>query len=311
MRHRILFGITATIIALAAAAAEASTPPSRYTYHGDGRLILNSGRGAFSGRFRSSEGTYDAAAMRRINRVFGANAGNAATEIAPRFIEFLDFLQDHYNPRAAITIASGYRSPIYNTRLRDQGKLAAKASLHQYGMAADLSIQGVPPDALWNFVKELNFGGAGFYHGKLTHVDVGPARSWDESTSGVGTDISDDNKLIVLMADKDLYLPGETASLRFIRMTAFPIGVTPVFALERDEGEKGWKRVAELSPAMPAAANAACPQFTDIAAMADLRIALPPQIPAGRYRVLAAFCDRTWEAMPPEVATAPFEVLPR
>lgn len=311
MRHRFHVLAAAILIALAATEASASAPPSRYAHHGDGLLILNSGRGAFNGRFRTSDGAYDAAAMRRINRVFGAAYGNPATEISPRFIEFLDFLQDHYNPRAAITIASGYRSPSYNTHLRERGKLAAKASLHQYGMAADLSIQGVPADAVWNFIKELNFGGAGYYHGKLTHVDVGPARSWDETTSGVGTDISDDNKLIVLVADKDLYLPGEATSLRFIRMTAFPIGVAPLFALERDEGEKGWKRIAELAPPVPAAASGACPQFQDIAAMADLRVVLPADLAQGNYRVRAAFCDRAWEAMPPEVATAPFEVLPR
>ena len=60
-----------------------------------------------------------------------------------RLIEFLDYLEDHLNKGAKITITSGYRKPKYNTMLRDKGNLAAKASLHQYGMAADLKIEGV------------------------------------------------------------------------------------------------------------------------------------------------------------------------
>ena len=81
--------------------------------------------------------------------------------------------------------------------------------------------------------QDAGFGGAGYYHGDTVHIDVGPARSWDETTSGVGTGISDDNKLIGLVSDYDLYRPGEMVTLRFIRMTAFPIGVASEFALDR------------------------------------------------------------------------------
>ena len=80
----------------------------------------------------------------------------------------------------------------------------------------------VPSVRVWKYVKQLGFGGAGYYHGELVHVDVGPARSWDEKTSGVGTDISENNKLIGLTTDFDIYRADDVVTLRFIRMTAFP-----------------------------------------------------------------------------------------
>jgi uncharacterized protein YcbK (DUF882 family) len=298
--------IVFVLLAVPAFAEEASLT-SRYFYHGDGAISLASSRGSFAGRYRLADGSYDPAAIKRINALFGASMSDPASSISLRFIEFLDSLQDHFNPRARIQIASGYRSPDYNTRLRENGKLAAKASLHQYGMAADLSIAGVPPDQLWNYVKELGFGGAGYYHGKLTHVDVGPARSWDEATSGVGTDISEENKLIAIVADKDVYRAGEPISLRFIRMTAFPVGVAPTFALERLDAKGQWKDEASFAPAA-CAAEQRCARFEDIRSMADFRWQLPAALSPGRYRVKASFCDRASEAMPASVETPEFEV---
>lgn len=313
MRHLLIWGL-ALVTALSTLLIPNAAPAAelvRFTHHGDGAISLASGRASFTGRFREANGNYNDAALRKINRIFGAPYGDPASEISIRFIEFLDFLQDHYNPRARITIASGYRSPTYNTSLRDRGKLAAKASLHQYGMAADLSIEGVAADDLWNFVKELKFGGAGYYHGKLTHVDVGPARSWDETTSGVGTNISEENKLIVLVADKDRYLPGEPVGLRFIRMTAFPIGVAPTFTLERETGADQWKNVATLIPRFRSPADGTCPEFDSIAAMAGIQTALTSETVPGNYRVRATFCNKAFEAMPVEIVTDTMEVMAR
>jgi uncharacterized protein YcbK (DUF882 family) len=302
--------IVAVALFLASAALAGESPlVSRYFYHGDGVIAISSGRGAFSGRYRLADGSYDPTALKRINRVFGASMSDPASSVSIRFIEFLDYLQDHFNPRARIQIASGYRSPDYNTRLREDGKLAAPASLHQYGMAADLSIAGVPPDVLWEYVKGLGFGGAGYYHGRLTHVDVGPARSWDEATSGVGTDISTENKLIGIIADKDVYRPGEAIELRFIRMTAYPVGVVPAFALEREDDTGRWKEAAAFAPAFGALAEGSCPHFEGIRALAGIRWQLPAVLAPGRYRVRAPFCDRASEAMPAAVETPAFEVV--
>ncbi len=296
---------------LAAAARAAEAPlPSRYRHHGDGVLNLNTtkGKATFRGRYRNADGSYDEAALRKIHAVFQAQYGQPISTIATRLIEYLDLLQDRFNPKARITIYSGYRSPAYNTGLRNKGKLAAKASLHQYGMAADIGIAGVHPAKIWKAVQEIGFGGAGYYGGKLVHVDVGPARSWDAATSGVGTGLSDENKLICLVADRDIYLSGEPIALRFTRMTLFPIGVQPTFLLEREKKPGEWKRVDDFRPAFTVAAEGTCPQFKDIGEMLNIRWTLPKRLKPGTYRVRASFCDRRSEAMPESIVTDPFEV---
>ena len=161
----------------------------RFDHSGDGRIrLIGKKNGAtFSGQYRQGHGAYDAIALEAIYTVFGAPYDPQHRRLSLRLIEFLDYLEDQLRPGAWITVTSGYRSPEYNRNLRQKGALAAKASLHQYGMAVDLIMEGVPAKRLWEHVKQMRFGGAGYYHGQTVHLDVGPARSWDETTSGVGT----------------------------------------------------------------------------------------------------------------------------
>lgn len=291
--------------------SSAAGDAGRFFHEGDGRLRLVSEKNgeAFEGLYRQAGGGYDDPAIKAIHRVFGAPYDPAAPAVSLRLIAFLDFLEDRLRPGARITITSGYRSPEYNTRVRNRGGLAAKASLHQYGMAADFMMDGVASEKVWRFVQELGFGGTGYYHGRTVHVDVGPARSWDETTSGVGTGISDDNKLIGLVSDFDIYRPGDAVTLRFIRMTAFPIGVVPVFFLEghSEEGHAG--KAMDFEPAFAVPVDGRCPRFEDIDQMASIRWALPSHLPAGRYAVRARFCGEIGAEMPPEVATPTFAVV--
>jgi len=287
-----------------------SADVTRFFFSGDGQIDLfgeKSGE-SFSGRYRHGQ-TYDPAAMAAISRVFGAPHGPDHSEISLRLIEYLDLLQDHLAPGERISITSGYRSPTYNTSLRSQGQLAAKASLHQYGMAADLKIEGVPARRVWEYVKELGFGGTGYYHGETVHIDVGPARSWDEKTSGVGTGISEDNKLIGSVTDFDRYRAGETIILRFIRMTAFPIGVAPQFDLVRqdDKGESETE-VSRFVPSFTAESEGECPRFSDIDQMARIHWRIPTDLPSGRYTIRTRFCGVQWSSMPSEIMTPAFEI---
>lgn len=286
---------------------------SRYFMSGNGRIHLVSAKtdAAFKGVYRLPDGSYDQAAVKAIQQVFGAQYGESISTISMRLIEFLDYLEDRLQPGAKITIVSGWRSPQYNTSLREKGRLAAKASLHQYGMAADVKIDGVSSDLVWNYVKTIKFGGVGYYHGELVHVDVGPARSWDETTSGVGTDISDHNKLIGLVTDYDIYRPGDPMTLRFIRMTAFPIGVRPTLRLEPADAGGGLGQPLVFTPSFAVKGDGQCPQFADIAEMMGIKYALPKDLPPGRYRIKADFCQRLWDDMPTAVATPEFEIVRR
>ena len=205
-------------------------------------------------------------------------------------------------------ITSGYRNPEYNTGLRNRGVLAAKASLHQYGMAADLKISGVSPEFLWDYVKALGFGGVGYYHGDMVHIDVGPARSWDENSSGVGTGISDDNKLIGLVTDFDVYRPGAAITLRFIRMTAFPIGVNPEFTLLRKHSRDKVEKVCTFKPSFAISTADQCPKLNNIEEMASIQWELPSGLRPGRYLIRVRFCDSPWKKMPVEVKTPEFDL---
>jgi hypothetical protein len=175
-------------------------------------------------------------------------------------------------------------------------------------MAADIKIQGTSSKRVWNTVKKLGFGGTGYYKGKLVHIDVGPARYWDEKTSGVGTDISTQNKLIGLVTDYDIYLSGESVELRFIRMTAFPIGVNPEFVLEKVEKNGQSKEIVHFKPSFAIAAKSQCPQFSDIGQMMGIRWKLPSDILPGRYKIRASFCQRLWEDMPTDIVTPEFDI---
>jgi uncharacterized protein YcbK (DUF882 family) len=306
----ILISLILGLVATGTASSENVTDVSRYFYNGDGRInLLGAKNGiSFNGRYRQSKGIYDEKALKTIHRLFGGQNDKPIATISLRLIEFLDYLEDNLHPGARITIVSGWRSPQYNTDLRNKGRLAAKASLHQYGMAADIKIQGTSSKRVWNTVKKLGFGGTGYYKGKLVHIDVGPARSWDEKTSGVGTDISTQNKLIGLVTDYDIYLPGEMIDLRFIRMTAFPIGVIPEFVLEKVETDGQSKEIACFKPSFAVAAKSQCPQFSDIDQMMGIRWKLPSDILPGRYKIRTSFCQRLWEDMATEIVTPEFAI---
>ena len=175
-------------------------------------------------------------------------------------------------------------------------------------MAADIKIAGTSSKHVWNTVKELGFGGTGYYQGELVHVDVGPARSWDEKTSGVGTDISVHNKLIGLVTDYDVYLPGETMALKFIRMTAFPIGVAPEFVVESVEKDGQSTKIVCFKPSFASAAPGGCPRFSQMDQMAGILWQLPRGIAPGRYTIRASFCQRLWDDMPVEITTPEFAI---
>ena len=283
---------------------------NRFFYSGDGYIHLASNKSgkAFRGHYRKGNNQYNADAYKEISAVFGAPYQSSRQVLSLRLIEFLDYLEDRLGPGALLTITSGYRPPEYNTKLRKGGALAAKASLHQYGMAADFILEGVSSKRVWEYVRSIGFGGTGYYHGKTVHVDVGPARFWDEKSSGVGTGLSDDNKLIGMVTDYDVYGPGELVTLSFIRMTAFPIMVQSDFKLVPRENPENIEGTLSFRPDAETLTTGTCNAFNNIDQMASLRWHLPSNISPGRYHVRANFCGDLWEEMPDNVSTPEFEI---
>jgi uncharacterized protein YcbK (DUF882 family) len=291
------------------APADQSTT-KRFFHSGDGYIHLVSKKNgkAFSGLYREGHGQYNSDAYKKISAVFGALYEPSRQVLSLRLVEFLDYLEDRLGPGGLITITSGYRPPEYNTKLRKGGALAAKASLHQYGMAADFILEGVSSKRVWDYVRSIGFGGTGYYHGRTVHVDVGPARFWDEKSSGVGTGLSDDNKLIGLVTDYDVYGSGELVTLSFIRMTAFPVMVRSDFTLVSVENPEDNEGTLSFQIDSGTPTTTRCNAFNDISQMASLRWRLPSNVSPGRHRIRASFCGDLWEKMPDEVVTPEFEI---
>jgi uncharacterized protein YcbK (DUF882 family) len=307
---RALALLLAPLLALplpAAAAPRSERAIQRFATVGPGRIKIRStkNRFRFAGRYRRRDGRYIVRALRRINRVFDATYGRPADQVSLRLIEVLAFLQSELQS-GWIVISSGYRSPEYNKKLRDRGGTVAKASLHQFGMAADLKLEGVKTKAAWRFARKHKVGGAGYYNSPWMHVDVGPVRFWTQGTANVRKGKSEHNKRIILVPHYDRYLAGETMQLRFARMTAFPIGVEPAFALERAVDGR-WRAVKQV-PADLGRSAPGCAKFEGIAEMARVRWAIPPELEPGRYRLRVSFCEIRWEAMAQSITSYEFNV---
>lgn len=77
-----------------------------------------------------------------------------------------------------ITINSGCRCAAYNATLPG----SASSSRHVLGAAADIVVEGIPPDAVADEAERMGFGGVGRYD-TFTHVDVREKHGrWDLRT---------------------------------------------------------------------------------------------------------------------------------
>jgi uncharacterized protein YcbK (DUF882 family) len=98
--------------------------------------------------------------------------------VSPKLLDLLYITQALLRAKKlpyVIHINSGYRTPEHNGRLSG----AADASLHMKGMAADISVPGLPVARLSKLVQAIGVGGVGVYpHKNFVHVDVGRVRKW-------------------------------------------------------------------------------------------------------------------------------------
>jgi uncharacterized protein YcbK (DUF882 family) len=127
--------------------------------------------------YRSGD-AYNASAMLRLQTLFRDLHQNAPGPLPPLLVDILSVLQERWGYERPLVISSGYRTPRTNASIEG----AAPASLHLRGLAADISLRGVPPAdlahaALW-LSQRLGIMGIGVYPHFL-HVDIGPQRSWN------------------------------------------------------------------------------------------------------------------------------------
>lgn len=80
-----------------------------------------------------------------------------------------------------VHVTSGDRTPEDQIRLRSQGKNAPSDSLHLQGKAADIWVEGMTPEEVAPFARQVGFTGIGVYHDGHLHVDTRPEPvRWDD-----------------------------------------------------------------------------------------------------------------------------------
>ena len=86
--------------------------------------------------------------------------------ISGDLVAILERIRNHF--KKPVVINSGYRNVAYNRMIG-----GAKNSMHMYGLAADIHINGVSPKEIASFAETLMpyYGGIGIYD-NFCHIDV-------------------------------------------------------------------------------------------------------------------------------------------
>lgn len=180
---------------------------------GDGKIaIFNYHENEYTEIIYQNNGKIVPDAIKQIEKIFRSRGGGATHVINPRLLELLDTIQDHFGAQT-IELISGYRSPTYNRSLKMEGREVASESLHMQGLAADIHLDEVTEEDIFNYAKSLGIGGVGIYprYG-FVHVDVGPPRAWQEANAKdrilIGTE-NNPNPVWSAITDRNNYMRDE------------------------------------------------------------------------------------------------------
>lgn len=147
----------------------------------EGRLFLHNLHTAETLKitYRDAQGNYDPKALKTLNWFLRCPYRNEVHKIDVRTLEILNTVNRKVRNRRPIEVISGYRSPVYNALLREEGSGVAKHSFHMKGQAIDVRIPGVSLRHLHRVALNLRAGGVGYYpHSDFVHLDSGPFRTW-------------------------------------------------------------------------------------------------------------------------------------
>lgn len=111
-------------------------------------------------------------------REFACSDGTDTIFVAPELVTVLQKIRDHFGKPVVLNSA-------YRTEAKNKAVGGAMYSQHKYGIAADISINGISPLAVAQYAETLlpQKGGVGLYK-TFTHVDVRAKKSRWNSTSG-------------------------------------------------------------------------------------------------------------------------------
>lgn len=125
---------------------------------------------------------YNPESLSRLRHLFRDLREEVQGPLPPLLVDMLSVLQERWAYTRPLVVGSGFRT--LKTNLSLEG--AAPASFHLRGLAADISVRGIPPLelglAVWALSQRFGFMGVGLYKG-FVHVDVGPRRAWTRITA--------------------------------------------------------------------------------------------------------------------------------
>jgi uncharacterized protein YcbK (DUF882 family) len=279
----------------------------RFFLAGDGTILIRNAKTGKEANVRlfAADGSLNEEGFNRIDEVFGFPTVEKGEHISPRLICMLDYFSDRVAPGKAINLDSGYRSPQYNSTIRNAGGNVAKTSQHIDGMALDFNIAGVDGKALWEEIKDRDCCGVGYYGGTDIHLDSARPRFWEAATSKVGTGESDYNRRIYLSTNFDRYRPGEKMRLSLSAVSNFSFGVNRVVRFVKGDSE-----TVATAPIIGDDATD-CLMIDNRKASRFIFINLPAALPMGRYRIGMDFCNRPFPEMPTDTLSNAIEVLGR
>jgi len=272
----------------------------RYFHEGNGRISVVNGRRGNGGtfRYRLDDGGYSRKALRRLNRLFGVPKGSRES-VSVRLIAMLDHLEDHLGAEHVVVL-SAFRSRVYNEMLRKKGVSTAKTSLHMDGMAADVLLEGVSAFRAWQYLRNLECCGAGYYHGDSIHLDTGPSRFWVTETSGVDRDPPPANRIVITRTDRDVYRPGDPVRIKLARLSHYPIGVEREVKIIKGDVAIGTVSLDNV--------DAACHSIAGPRER-TLELTIPEDIrPRGRVQIEVRFCTEDFSEMPKRKRSNPFSI---
>lgn len=155
-----------------------STDWRTHLLSGERSIVVRRDGGARRIRYAMSDGSVDRDGYGLACFLLRDVQASQVVAMDPRLLDVLCGIQRwmEFNGRSSvIDLLSGFRSRATNQNTEG----AAKNSMHLYGKAADIHIDGASSGLVGAMVKVFNAGGTGIYLNRgFVHVDTGAARTW-------------------------------------------------------------------------------------------------------------------------------------
>jgi len=177
-----LLGAAVAIVPLGAEAALRAAQPINFIVRLPSRRALsfyNFHTGESLKTVYFDKGEYVQDALGEVNHFFRDFRANEVMAIAPGLLDLLYRIHAALDTSQPFNLISGYRSAATNAWLAGRSEGIARHSLHMYGMASDINVQGRSLALLQAVALSMQGGGVGYYpRSNFVHVDIGRMRRW-------------------------------------------------------------------------------------------------------------------------------------